>query len=104
MNENDWLWEKVESKLDRIYEYQKQISTNNIDSEDKKNVYNKFGDAIVSLVQNLINGKTEETKVQENKDVDQMLLWLNEKIEKAKWDKFLISRTNSSGKLWRNNQ
>ena len=104
MNENDCLWEKVESKLDRIYEYQKQISTNNIDSEDKKNVYNKFGDAIVSLVQNLINGKTEETKVQENKDVDQMLLWLNEKIEKAKWDKFLISRTNSSGKLWKNNQ
>ena len=74
MNEKDGLWEKVESKLDKIYDYQKQISTSSIDSEDKKKVYNKFGDAIVGLVQNLINGKTEDAKYQESNDVDQMLL------------------------------
>lgn len=98
MNEKDCLWEKVETKLDRIYEYQKQISTSTVDTEDKKKIYNKFGDAIVGLVKNLIDGKTEESKLAENNDFNQMFTCLNEKIDQTKSNKYYNDIKASSGK------
>lgn len=50
------MWQKVDSKLDKIYEYQQQMNNVNLAHDDHQQVYNKFGEAIVGLVQNLVNG------------------------------------------------
>lgn len=84
-SENDMVWEKVDSKLDRIYEYQRKMSTSSLESEDKKQIYTKFGDAIVGLVQNLIDNKAPKEENSQH-DFHQMITSMNESVNKLKND------------------
>ena len=56
MTEKDLVWQKVDNKLDKIYQYQQQMTTKDVQNDDYQKIYNKFGESIVSLVQNLIVG------------------------------------------------
>lgn len=84
LSESDMVWEKVDSKLDKIYEYQRKISEKNIAAEDKKQIYNKFGEAIVGLVKNLVDGKGAEKENVEATEFNLMINSMNESIDKLR--------------------
>lgn len=83
-SEQDQVWEKVDSKLDRIYEYQKKISSStSFDSDEKKHMYDKFGDAILGLVKNIVKGNQGE-KENESYEYNQMFTFMNNNIDHHK--------------------
>ena len=79
-SDQDNAWEKVDSKLDKIYEFQQKIGGLHSDSEEKKQMYNQFGDAIVGLVKNLVKGNQEE-KENEIQDFNHIISCLNNSLE-----------------------
>ncbi|CAI2377897.1 unnamed protein product [Moneuplotes crassus] len=77
----DLVWEKVDNKLDKIYEFQQKIGDSESNTEESKKAYNQFGDAIVGLVKNLVKGNQEE-RDHEIYDFNNMISCLNSSIDK----------------------
>ncbi|CAI2375180.1 unnamed protein product [Moneuplotes crassus] len=79
--EHDLVWEKVDTKLDKIYEFQQKIGASGSNTEESKKAYNQFGDAIVGLVKNLVKGN-QEGKDDEINGFNNMINCFNSSIDK----------------------
>ena len=81
MNDKDIALQKVDNKLDKIYEYQQQMSKHDMANDEKQQLYHKFSESIVGLVQNLVqNGSPGKN------NTDQMTIFMNELNKKQTLD------------------
>ncbi len=80
-SDQDMVWEKVDTKLDKIYEFQQKLGTSGPDTEERKKAYNQFGDAIMGLVKGLVKGNSEERDHEIN-DFNAMVNCFNSSIDK----------------------
>ena len=80
-SENETVWEKVDCKLDKIYEFQQKIGRSNYNSEENREAYNQFGNEIVGLVKNIVKGNQED-KENEVNDFNHVINYLNSSIKK----------------------
>jgi hypothetical protein len=98
-SDQDQVWDKVDSKLDRIYEYQKKISSSpSHDSEEKKHMYDKFGDAILGLVKNIVKGNEGE-KENDTYEYDQMISYMNTNVDQFKDSGALTDKDMNKGQM-----
>lgn len=80
-SENDSIWEKVDSKLDKMFEFQQKIGDSHSNIKEKKQAYHKFGDEIVGLVKNIIK-RNKEGKENEVKDFNNVISCISNRLKK----------------------